>query len=97
MKQRDYFLGRPELVSAEYRNGSVALRWKEVENADGYLVYRKENNEWIRIGDVADTEYSDGDCWDGLNTYTVISYRNDGGAIKYGNYEYKGIGVEVRK
>lgn len=95
MKQRDYFLDRPELVSAEYKNGSVVLRWKEVENADGYLVYRKENSEWIRIGDVTGTEFSDSECLEGLNTYTVISYRNDNGVIKYGNYEYKGIGVEV--
>ena len=97
MKQRDYFLDRPELVSAEYKNGSVTLKWKAVENSDGYLVYRKDNNEWIRIGDVSGTEYSDGDCSAGLNTYTVISYRNDGGVIKYGNYEYKGIGTEVNR
>jgi hypothetical protein len=97
MKQRDYFLGRPELVSAEYRNGSVTLRWKEVENTDGYLVYRKDNNEWVRIGDVTGTEFSDSECLEGLNTYTVISYRNDNGVIKYGNYEYNGIGVEVNR
>ena len=97
MKQRDYFLGRPELLSAEYRNGSVTMKWNETENADGYLVYRKENNEWIRIGDVSGTEYSDSDCLDGLNTYTVISYRNDNGVVRYGNYEYKGIGVEVNR
>jgi len=97
MKQRDCFLERPELVSAVYDDGSVTIKWNEVENADGYLVYRKENNEWIRVGDTESTEYSDSECAKGTNLYTVISYRNDNGVIRYGNYEYKGIGVEVKR
>ncbi len=97
MKQRDCFLERPELVSAVYDDGSVTIKWNEVENADGYLVYRKENNEWIRVGDTENTEYSDSECAEGTNLYTVISYRNDNGVIRYGNYEYKGIGVEVKR
>lgn len=97
MKQRDYHLGRPELVSAIQKNDCVEVKWNTVENADGYLVYRKTDNEWIRVSDTKELSYSDTECVSGVNTYTVISYRNDNGVTKYGNYDYKGINVEVNK
>lgn len=97
MNNRDYFLARPELIGVTKNSESISIKWLKVENADGYLVYRKNNDIWIKIADTSDDEYIDKDYLDGSNNYTVISYRYDNGVIKYGNYDYKGINIEVNK
>ena len=93
--KRDFFLGRPESLSATYSDDSVSLKWDEVKNADGYAVYRKTDTEWKLIGETQEKSFTDNEPLKGINTYTVISYRNDSGNRKYGNYNYKGIEVEV--
>ena len=93
--KRDFFLGRPESLSATYSDDSVSLKWDEVRNADGYAVYRKTDNEWKLIGETQEKSFTDNEPLNGVNTYTVVSYRNDNGNRKFGNYNYKGIEVEV--
>ena len=93
--KRDFFLGRPESLSATYSDDSVSLKWDEVKNADGYAVYRKTDTEWKLIGETQEKSFTDNEPLNGVNTYTVVSYRNDNGNRKFGNYNYKGIEVEV--
>ena len=46
-------LSTPELVSAEYKDGAVTVKWKKVSNAEGYNVYRKlSGGSWSKIGQV---------------------------------------------
>ena len=98
MLKRDYHLDRPELLSVEKNDAGVHTQWQKVDNADGYLVYRNNGNEWIELADVSDkTEYIDKSAQEGINTYTVMSYRKENGQIKYGNYDYKGMSIEVTK
>ena len=95
INKRDFFLGRPESLSATYSDDSVSLKWDEVKNADGYAVYRKTDNEWKLLGETQEKSFTDNEPLNGVNTYTVVSYRNDNGNRKFGNYNYKGIEVEV--
>ena len=96
MLKRDYHLDRPELLSVEKNDADVHIQWQKVDNADGYLVYRNNGSEWVELADVSDkTEYIDKSAQEGINTYTVMSYRKENGQIKYGNYDYKGMSIEV--
>ena len=97
MKNRDYFLEAPELVSIEQVNNDVSINWNIVNDADGYCVYRKNDNGWEKVLDVSDSlNYVDGSCEKNKSyTYTVISYRNSTDKI-YGNYDYKGLTIEVK-
>ena len=91
-KDRDYKLDRPELSSAIKTNGQVEIKWAKVENADGYVIYRKVNDEWKTIGEATEDKFIDNDPTEG-SLYTVISYRMEGDKRLYGNYDYKGIEV----
>ena len=95
MTNRDYHLERPKLLSVSKNDKGVCLKWNEVDGADGYDVYRKEDNEWVKVADASGNEYVDTRYLNGDNTYTVFSYRNDNGIKKYGNYDYEGINIKV--
>ena len=97
MTLRDYHLDKPKLLSLNKTNGGITLLFSTVENADGYIVYRKDNNEWVIVGESNTDQFIDKDYKNGVNTYTVLSYRNDNGKKVYGNYDYKGISVEVKE
>lgn len=96
MKHRDYTLARPSL-EAKVVTDKVTISWNNVENANGYCVYRKENGTWNMIGETQENSFTDENVTQGLHTYTVISYRKENDAKFYGNYEYRGIEVEVVK
>ena len=91
-KERDYKLDRPELISAVNKGENVEIAWKSVEEADGYSVYRKNNNVWQFIGETEDCRFSDTNrVYDSV--YTVVSYHLEGDRKLYGYYDCKGIEV----
>ena len=81
------------------------MSWTEVEEVDGYAVYRRTNrngakNPWKWIADVgADVnEYTD----DGLKAsieyiYTVVPYREADGTREYGSFDVLGVSVKTKE
>jgi len=86
-------LETPELVSAQLTEKGIYVKWNTVENAEGYILYRKtENTEWTEIadfkGDVKayeDTTVESGEIY----SYTVKAYN---GAVESG-CDYDGVGT----
>ena len=74
----------PQQVIADYNNGHVNLSWQEVEEADGYLVFRsqEEDDPGLKISDnmVTDTDYRDEFSFSKDQTYwyRVVAYKNNG-------------------
>jgi len=98
MKNRNYHLNRPELLLQNENDERVSIHWDPIENADGYLVYKNGLNGWELVEDVKDaTSYTVEGASDDSGLYTVISYRNENGTLKYGNYDYKGIQIGVNQ
>lgn len=98
MKNRDYDLQFPVLSSIKQENDTVTVNWSEIPGANGYIVYRNEGNGFERVFET-DTNlfFSDKDVEEGKTyTYTVLSYREDNGRRLYGNYDYKGLTIEVK-
>ena len=96
MKSRDYFLGKPELLSLKEDGGKMLLEWEAVEGADSYLIYRKDEGGFERIGETSDLMFADENAPAGKCTYTVLSSRMEDGRQLYGNYDYKGQTGEVK-
>ena len=98
MKHRDYDLARPKLLSVRQDGASVTLNWEEVKDADGYIVYRRQEGGFKRICEInTSLSYTDDTAEKGkVYTYTVLSYREDNGTGYYGNYDYKGLEIEVK-
>lgn len=97
MKQRDYFLGKPELLSLKQNGKNTLLEWEAVEGADNYIVYRKDKVGFERIGETTDLSFTDEGLSAGTYTYTVLSSRQENGKQFFGNYDYKGLAVEVKE
>ncbi len=67
-------------VKAAFKN-KIALKWNKVENADGYIVYRRssESEEWEAIKKTKKTTFKDTRLDAGATyEYYVTAYANDG-------------------
>lgn len=92
----EIYLANPKLVSAEYADGKVTVKWKKVASAKGYYVYRKVSGDsWSRIGTVksgSTVTYTDDTVAAGKEyIYTVRAYNGD---VKSG-YDKTGLTVAV--
>ena len=96
MKYRDYSLKCP-IINGIVNNNNIELSWNKIDNANGYLVYKKQNNQWVKIDEVVDEKFVDKNVDTKSNTYTVVPYVLVDGVRKYGNYEYAGINIEVNR
>ena len=96
MKYRDYSLKCP-IINGTVNNNNIELSWNKIDNANGYLVYKKQNNQWVKIDEVVDEKFVDKNVDTKSNTYTVVPYVLVDGVRKYGNYEYAGINIEVNR
>lgn len=81
-------------VSTSNRLGSVLIKWTKVDKADGYYVYRvNENGRWARIATIKDANklsYADKDVQNGVTyRYTVKAYVGS----KHGAYNAKGKSI----
>ena len=96
MKYRDYSLKCP-IINGTVNNNNIELSWNKIDNANGYIVYKKHNNQWVKIDEVVDEKFVDKNVDTKSNTYTVVPYVLVDGVRKYGNYEYAGINIEVNR
>ncbi|MBQ6334433.1 MAG: hypothetical protein IJI46_05145 [Erysipelotrichaceae bacterium] len=95
MTKRDYFLDRPELLSLVKENDSNILNWQNVQEADGYVVYRKTDSGFEKVYETGDTSFKDEEVNADMNyTYTVIAYKLENGERVYGDYDYAGLSLK---
>ncbi len=82
---------QPVLQAVEYNNFSTVLTWNEVENAEGYYVYRKvSNGSWSKVGTTESLSFEDKTAKPGMTyTYTVSAYID----LAEGSYDEKGLTV----
>ncbi len=70
-------LNAPTLSIANNTN-SIRVSWSKIDNADGYYVYRAENNKWVRIATIKNNKtfkYEDKNIKAGVTyKYTVKAY-----------------------
>lgn len=92
---RDYTLPAPKLLSVAVNGTELVVSWEDVPDADGYRIYRKEeNSKWEPVADVPSHEctYADRECKAGNNyTYTVVASRKRGQQDAWGLCDYRGI------
>ena len=99
LEGKGYFTGktektyniRPEKVESLGVCGrtkeSLKFRWKEADFATGYQLEQKQNEKWVLIQDLAETEVE----ITGLESYTcyefrVRAYTEEDGEVYYGDY-----------
>lgn len=91
-----YYLATPKLSSAVNRNNFVQVKWKAVNGAEGYYIYRKtsKSGKWKKLAQVKGTAYTDknvatnGNYFYTIRAYsgsTLSSYVSSGIATKYLN------------
>ena len=94
-------LAAPKLVSAKVTAyNRIKITWKKVNNARGYMVYRKENNgSWKRIATIKNNKtvaYMDKKAVPGTKyTYTVRAYQSNGLGTYQGKYNTRGISAKT--
>ncbi|MBE6795905.1 MAG: hypothetical protein E7533_04905 [Ruminococcaceae bacterium] len=87
-----YYFAAPEINYIENASKNVTLRWKEVDGAEIYRVYRRLKGEksWSKIGDTESTSYKDSNVKSGKDyEYTVKAY--DG--YEWSPYNKNGWGI----
>ena len=91
-------------VTLSVNGSSVSVSWSEVEGADGYAVYRKQDGEaWKRLAKVYPKEQPEAES-DGPQTvyldetaepfttyqYTVAAFAEDEDGVHWGNHRFAG-------
>jgi hypothetical protein len=100
-EERDGKLEKPELTAIRKNDdGSIGIEWNPVGKADAYLIYRKtDQGFWQRYAQTDDAkvcEFKDEDVSGiGYCKYTVVPFRNINGQTAYGNYDYRGIEIQL--
>jgi len=74
--------GVPENVSVEVVDGGIIVRWNEPGDDGGleilgYYVYRDAGGGWVRVGDVVNRTYFDGDVEEGREYRYCVSAYNE--------------------
>ncbi len=92
---RDYSLSMPKEISAEINEENLQITWKGVSGADGYAVYRKENDKWSFVGKTENCTFTDVFADDENSCiYTVVPYTEKDNQTLYGNFSYTGVPVK---
>ncbi len=91
---RNYSLSAVEEMSAEVSEKGHLISWKPSANADGYAIYRKENNKWSLIGKTDTCSYTDIFISEDSYIYTVVPYTVSYEGMLYGNFSYTGVPVK---
>lgn len=85
-------LNAPKLSIAN-NTKTIRVSWSKIDNADGYYVYRAENNKWVKVATIKNNKtfkYEDKDVKPGVTyKYTVKAY--DGKLA--GAYVSKGVSI----
>ncbi len=98
-KRSDAFLrvGRPTLKPAEEITGAVKVRWRKVDGAESYRIYRrtKSSSKWTQIGNSDINGYRDYEAKTGKTYYyTVSAVCSNYGAEFVGGYNKDGVSAK---
>ncbi len=75
---------KPTLKSIENTEYGVLLKWKTVEGADSYRVYRKTSKtDWEYIASTSKTYYTDKTAESGTKYYYAVRAKNEAGLSSY--------------
>ena len=81
--------------TADSGKGSIIVRWKAVEGAEGYRIYKKfTGSSWQKVTDVASDKlsYEDGSGVTGKTyVYTVRAFKHADGKEVLGGFDSKGL------
>lgn len=98
--RRDNTLDKPELAALSDKGKALTLTWESVENAGGYVIYRKiGNGNWKLLAEVdsAASSYEDAKLKSGSKyTYTVVPIVREGEEIVYGRFYPAGISAKKK-
>lgn len=88
-------LDTPELTAGANTAKGIQVKWKAVENAARYRVFRKTANGWKRLGDTVSASWTDTTAKAGTTyTYTVRCVTSDG--AHYAS-SYSRTGITARR
>ena len=96
---QDYSLPALDLSTSVVTGQNITLKWSQVENADGYAVYRrirdaqKKWSEWTLAATLygQTLDYTEYDLLPGTTyNYTVVPYRTEGETTVYGKINHTG-------
>ncbi len=77
-------LGKTSKLTATQTTSSIKLSWKKVEGATGYIVYRKVDGAWKKLGSTKTTSYTISKLTSGkAYRYAVKAYVKEGGKTIY--------------
>ncbi len=83
-----------------WRDGAqIKLDWEDVENAQGYKIYKKSASQpsWKEISVTEESFFDDTEFVEGeLYHYTVLPYYEADGKQLYGDYAYKGVSIQLQ-
>ncbi len=92
---RDYSLPAAANIALEKQESGHQITWDASAGADGYIVYRKGEQAWTRLGKTTSCRYTAGDInEDEEYTYTVVPYTESDGEMRYGNFSYTGVSAD---
>ena len=81
----------PDLLGAASVSGGLKITWSKVYGAAKYRVFRRENGKWKKLGDTADTHWTNKSVTEGAEyTYTVRCISSDGGSYT-SDYDKSGV------
>ena len=73
---------------------ALIVSWGKVKDADGYEVYRRENNAWVKVKTTTKTSYTNSKLTASTKyTYKVRAYKVVNGKKVYGAYSTKVTGL----
>lgn len=94
---RDFDIEEP-VFEVKTKNDSAQITWNPIDNADGYLIYKKSDASpyWESIAEVYaesnDLKYTDSKFKkDDPSTYTIVPFAIKDDAKYYGDFNYLGI------
>ncbi len=100
---RDYNLGIPGSIKGIRDENCIKLSWDKVENAEGYVIYRKgtylgEERDFVFVAEVPESQlsFSHYDLTPGESYfYAVIPVRYENGERIYGKFDDEEVRVRV--
>lgn len=86
-------LRTPSLRHVENAINGLMVKWKKVQDADGYYVYRRTKEaKWERIGKTNETRFKDTSALENTEyMYTVRAYKKVGDKVSMSLYDKKGV------
>ena len=89
------WLDQPVLSSAKSNANGITVKWKKVNGADGYYLYKKTTGSWKLVKTLTALSYTDASVVYGTQYYyTVVAYKTVDGTAVRSAYDKTGLKVK---